>query len=78
MNLGNAEDFTIAELAEQIITLTNSRSPIIRMQLPEDDPQQRRPDTALAEGALGWRASTSLVDGLHHTIGYFDQLLASG
>jgi len=77
VNLGNTDEFTIAELAEQIIALTNSQSSINRMPLPADDPRQRRPDPALAEAALGWRASTPLADGLRHTIEYFDELLSS-
>jgi len=76
VNLGNPNEFSIAELAQQIISLTNSRSPIHRKPLPVDDPQQRRPDTTLAETALNWRASTPLSDGLRHTIEYFDQLLS--
>ena len=78
VNLGNPDEFTIAELAEQIVSLTNSQSPINRMPLPQDDPRQRRPDTALAEEVLGWHASTPLAEGLRHTIEYFDELLSSG
>jgi len=78
VNLGNADEFTIAELAEQIISLTNSKSVINKLPLPADDPRQRRPDTALAEGVLDWRASTPLAEGLRHTIEYFDELLSSG
>jgi UDP-glucuronate decarboxylase len=77
VNLGNPDEFTIAELAERIIALTNSQSTINRMPLPADDPRQRRPDPALAEAALGWHATTPLADGLRHTIEYFDELLAS-
>jgi UDP-glucuronate decarboxylase len=77
VNLGNPDEFTIAELAERIISLTNSKSPINRMPLPEDDPRQRRPDAALAKTVLGWHASTPLADGLRHTIEYFDELLSS-
>jgi UDP-glucuronate decarboxylase len=76
INLGNATEFTIAELAELVIKLTNSRSQVIRRPLPADDPRQRRPDTTLAETTLGWRASTPLIEGLKPTIAYFDRLLA--
>lgn len=76
VNLGNPVEFTIAELAEQIISLTNSQSPIDRMPLPQDDPKQRRPDTTLANEALDWQATTPLADGLRHTIEYFDELLS--
>jgi UDP-glucuronate decarboxylase len=75
VNLGNATEFTIAELAELVIELTNSRSKIERQPLPADDPRQRKPDTTLTESALGWRATTPLRDGLGLTIPYFDSLL---
>ena len=76
VNLGNATEFTIGELAELVIRLTNSRSRLIRLPLPADDPRQRRPDTAAAEAKLGWKATTPLAEGLKHTIAYFDRLLA--
>lgn len=76
VNLGNSQEFSIAELAELVILLTNSKSPINRLPLPADDPRQRKPDTALAEQALRWRAVTPLEDGLRTTIAYFDELLA--
>jgi UDP-glucuronate decarboxylase len=76
VNLGNPTEFTIAELAELVIKLTNSRSQLVRKPLPSDDPRQRRPDTSLAESRLGWRATTPLAEGLKHTIAYFDELLA--
>ena len=74
--LGNGTEFTIGELAELVISLTNSRSQLIRLPLPADDPRQRRPDTTVAETKLGWKATTPLSEGLKHTIAYFDQLLA--
>jgi UDP-glucuronate decarboxylase len=75
VNLGNACEFTIAELAHLVIELTNSRSQIVRAPLPTDDPKQRRPDISTAESVLGWRASTPLEEGLKHTIAYFDSFL---
>lgn len=77
VNLGNPDEFTIAELAERVIAMTNSRSRIIRKPLPQDDPKQRKPDTTLAEQALVWRATTPLDEGLRHTIRYFDDLLSN-
>jgi UDP-glucuronate decarboxylase len=77
VNLGNAAEFTIAQLAELVIDLTNSSSTIMRKPLPADDPKQRRPDTTIAEGALGWKASTPLAEGLRQTIPYFDRLLST-
>ncbi|HEX6996418.1 MAG TPA: UDP-glucuronic acid decarboxylase family protein [Gammaproteobacteria bacterium] len=76
VNLGNATEFTIAELAEMVLELTNSRSKIVRKPLPADDPRQRKPDTTLAESQLGWKAVTPLREGLPPTIAYFDNLLA--
>jgi UDP-glucuronate decarboxylase len=76
VNLGNAAEFTIAELAQLVVELTGSRSQLICLPLPADDPKQRRPDTRLAESALGWQAATPLREGLKRTIAYFDSLLA--
>jgi UDP-glucuronate decarboxylase len=75
VNTGNATEFTIAELAELVIKLTNSKSQIVRKPLPSDDPRQRKPDTTLAEKHLNWKATTPLADGLKSTIAYFDELL---
>jgi UDP-glucuronate decarboxylase len=76
VNLGNATEFTIAELAHLVIELTNSRSLIEYAALPADDPRQRKPDTSTAESDLGWKAVTPLAEGLRHTIAYFDSLLS--
>jgi UDP-glucuronate decarboxylase len=75
VNLGNATEFTILELAELVIELTNSSSTIRRLPLPADDPRQRKPQTSLAESVLNWRATTPLREGLQLTIPYFEQLL---
>jgi len=75
VNLGNEREFTILELADLVIRLTNSSSPIVRAPLPADDPKQRQPDTRLAREALGWQASVALERGLQSTIEYFDRLL---
>jgi len=77
INLGNTAEFTIAELAELVIKMTNSRSQLVREPLPADDPRQRRPDTAVAEAKLAWKATTPLAEGLKHTIAYFDRLLSA-
>jgi len=76
VNLGNATEFTIGELAELVIGLTNSRSRLVRLPLPADDPRQRRPDISLAHKELGWQPGTPLDDGLKDTIQYFKKLLA--
>ncbi len=75
INLGNPNEFTILELAEKIIELTNSKSKLIFKPLPEDDPTQRCPDISLAKSKLGWEPVTSLDEGLKKTISYFNNLL---
>ena len=78
INLGNPDEFTIAELAQKVIELTGSRSKIKREPLPEDDPVQRRPDITMAEELLGWKPRVGLEQGLKKTIAYFDALLKEG
>ncbi|MBC7619492.1 MAG: GDP-mannose 4,6-dehydratase, partial [Candidatus Saccharibacteria bacterium] len=73
VNLGNPTEFTMRELAEQILVLTNSRSNIIEHALPADDPRQRQPDLTLAKQLLGWTPRIALKQGLEKTIGYFAQ-----
>ncbi len=77
VNLGNPGEFTILELAEQVIRLTGSQSRIVFRPLPDDDPRQRRPDIRQAEETLGWTPGVGLEDGLRRTIPYFEGLLAS-
>ena len=71
INLGNPVEFTIRELAEKVVALTNSRSKIIFNPLPQDDPKQRQPNISIAKEKLDWQPSVSLEDGLKKTIGYF-------
>ncbi len=78
VNVGNPNEFTIRELAEQVIELTGSKSKIVRKPLPSDDPKQRQPDITLAKENLGWEPKVALREGLQKTIAYFDALLASG
>ena len=75
VNIGNPGEFTIRQLAEQIIELTGSRSRIICEPLPADDPKQRRPDIGKARVLLRWEPKTPLRDGLVKTIEYFNRLL---
>ena len=75
VNLGNPDEFTMLELAESVLAMTNSRSVIVNDPLPQDDPPRRRPDVALAAHRLGWHATTPLSIGLRKTIDYFDALL---
>lgn len=78
MNLGNATELSVRQLADRVISLTGSRSAIEHRPLPEDDPKQRRPDLSHAKAVLDWAPSTPLEEGLKRTIAYFDALLASG
>ena len=75
INLGNPGEFTMIELAETILELTNSSSKLIFKPLPEDDPKQRRPDITLAKEHLNWEPQVELREGLIKTIAYFDTLL---
>lgn len=76
VNLGNPNEFTMLELAQAIIELTGSKSKIIHMDLPQDDPKQRQPDISLAKQKLeGWEPKIQLREGLITTISYFDRLL---
>jgi UDP-glucuronate decarboxylase len=73
VNLGNPVEMTMKELAQTILQLTGSASPLVFQKLPLDDPKQRRPDITLAERALGFCPKVSLKEGLTHTIAYFKE-----
>jgi UDP-glucuronate decarboxylase len=75
VNIGNPGEFTILQLASQIIDITRSRSKIVHRPLPQDDPRQRRPDISKAQELLHWAPRTSLQDGLTKTVAYFEALL---
>jgi UDP-glucuronate decarboxylase len=74
INLGNPREFTIRELAEQVIALTGSKSSIVQMTLPPDDPRQRQPDITKARAQLGWEPKVLLEEGLARTVAYFSEL----
>jgi UDP-glucuronate decarboxylase len=76
VNIGNPGEFTMLQLAENVIRLTGSKSKLIFQPLPSDDPKQRQPDTALAAEKLQWQPKINLEDGLKPTIEYFRALLA--
>jgi len=76
VNLGNPVEFTILELAQKIIAKTGSKSPIVKLPLPADDPVQRKPDITLARTVLGWNAKITLDDGLPRAIDYFRRITA--
>jgi UDP-glucuronate decarboxylase len=71
VNIGNPGEFTMWELAEKVIELTGSKSQILQMPLPQDDPKQRRPDISLAKSVLDWEPKINLEQGLVKTIDYF-------
>lgn len=71
VNIGNPNEFTIMQLAELVIQLTNSKSKIVRMPLPSDDPTQRQPNIELARRELDWEPKIQLKEGLIKTIDYF-------
>lgn len=77
VNMGNPGEFTILELAETILRMVGGRSRLVMRPLPQDDPQQRQPDIALAKTALNWSPQVHLEEGLTRTIDYFKTLLAS-
>jgi UDP-glucuronate decarboxylase len=78
INLGKPGEFTILELAEKVIGLSNSKSEIVFKKLPADDPKQRRPDISQARKILEWEPEIELEEGLKRTIDYFDELLTTG
>jgi UDP-glucuronate decarboxylase len=78
VNIGNPNEFTIRELAEQVVALTGSKSKLVFQPLPADDPRQRQPDIRKAKEILNWEPTVALRDGLVKTIEYFDDLLRRG
>ena len=75
INIGNPNEFTMLELAQQILTLTGSKSEICFLPLPADDPRQRKPDITLAKERLSWEPKVDLSAGLRKTIAYFENLV---
>ena len=76
VNIGNPNEFSMVELAENILDITNSNSKLIYLPLPKDDPKQRKPDISLAKQKLaGWEPKTQLKEGLVKTIAYFESLI---
>jgi len=77
VNIGNPTEFTMMELANLVIQLTNSKSKLSFRPLPQDDPLQRRPTIELAQKELGWQPKVQLEDGLKNTIKYFESILTN-
>lgn len=78
MNLGNPDEFTMLELAEKVRELAGSRSELVKLPLPVDDPKQRKPDISLARKVMDWEPKVPLEEGLKKTIAYFESLLRGG
>jgi len=78
VNVGNPCEFTITQLAEEVIKLTGAKSKLVFHPLPADDPKQRRPDITLAQSLMNWEPSVTLEAGLRKTIAYFETLYRSG
>jgi UDP-glucuronate decarboxylase len=78
VNMGNPNEFTMKELAHTVLEMTGSKSKIVHMPLPQDDPKQRQPDISQAKRELNWQPTVQLRDGLRQTIGFFDRLLSDG
>ena len=76
INLGNPVEFTISQLAEQVIEMVGAKSRLIYKPLPSDDPRQRQPDITLAKETLDWEPKIALREGLTKTIAYFDEILS--
>jgi dTDP-glucose 4,6-dehydratase len=74
VNVGNPNEFTVRQLAERVIALTGSKSPIVERPLPTDDPKVRKPDITRAKAQLDWEPKITLDDGLRRTIAYFQGL----
>jgi nucleoside-diphosphate-sugar epimerase len=74
INIGNPNEFTMLELAEKVLKLTNSKSKIVFESLPKDDPAQRQPNISLAKEKLGWEPKVQLEEGLQKTISWFKEI----
>tara|TARA_Y100001954_G_C15689571_1_gene542034 strand:+ start:24 stop:983 length:960 start_codon:yes stop_codon:yes gene_type:complete len=76
VNLGNPDEISIKELALKVLNLTNSKSKLINLELPDDDPKRRKPDISLATKNLNWKPICNLDQGLLYTIGYFKKIIS--
>lgn len=74
VNIGNPHEFTIKQLAEAVVEITGSKSHIVYLPLPNDDPKQRKPDISKAKKYMGWEPKVQLREGLKKTIAYFSSL----
>ena len=77
VNIGNPGEFTMLQLAENVLRLTGSKSRMVFMPLPQDDPKRRQPNIELAKEHLGWTPKVSLEDGLKETVAYFREIVTA-
>jgi UDP-glucuronate decarboxylase len=77
VNLGNPDEFTIKELAGEVVKICNSKSGVEYLPLPQDDPKQRRPDISRAQALLGWTPTIPLHEGLQKTVADFRKRVMS-
>jgi UDP-glucuronate decarboxylase len=77
VNIGNPHEFTIRQLAEQVIEMCGSKSKLVQRPLPPDDPTRRKPDISLAKNELGWEPKIELAEGLKHTVDWFKSIRLS-
>lgn len=77
MNIGDPNEFTMLELSEQVVELTGSKSKIVHLELPRDEPKQRKPDVPLAKRELDWEPKTQLREGLLKMIQHFETELSA-
>jgi UDP-glucuronate decarboxylase len=77
INIGNPNEFSISDLVSEVVGLTGSKSKVVQLPLPEDDPRQRQPDITKAKNILGWTPKVQLKEGLEKTIEYFSELETS-
>ena len=77
VNIGNPTEFTMLECAQEILSVTGSKSAIVHQPLPKDDPTRRRPDIAKARALLGWEPTVALREGLQKSLAYFQACLAA-
>ena len=76
MNIGNPDEYTVAQFADLVLEITGSKSPVEYRPLPQDDPMQRRPDITLARTVLGWEPKVDVREGLARAIDWFRWYLA--
>lgn len=77
VNIGNPDEFSMLQLAQEILDVSGSSSKLNFLPLPQDDPKRRQPDITLAQQELSWQPKTALQDGLKHTVAYFDKILST-